>query len=185
MKIGDYIDTHPDYCNYNAYLGGMKEFFILKEYPNYKISEDGTIISLYTGKTKSQHVGSTGYYMVSLSHEGKSRPQRVHRLLASMFISNPEKKPEVNHVDGNKLNNSLDNLEWVTHEENMRHAFSTGLANNTGSKNGLSKLKEKDIPIIRQLLTDGVSQYKIAREFNVSRSAILNIKIRGAWSHVK
>ena len=66
----------------------------------------------------------------------------------------------------------------------MRHAFKNGLANNTGEKNGMAKLKESDIPIIRQLLRDGISQYKIAERFNVSRSAIENIKVRNDWNHI-
>lgn len=87
-------------------------------------------------------------------------------------------------MDGIKTNNELSNLEWCTHAQNMGHAFRLGLANNTGENNGQAKLKDEDIPIIRDLLNNGVSQYKIAQRFNVSRSAILNIKTKRDWNHV-
>lgn len=160
-------------------------FISIPEHPRYEINSSGVIRDAKSKKIKSQYIGSTGYYMVSFSYNNKSKPQRVHRLLANTFIPNPQNLPEVNHVDGDKLNNELSNLEWVTHRENMSHAFRIGLANNSGTKNGMSKLSESDIPGIRKLILDGVSQYKIAKLYNVSRSAILNIKVRGSWSHVK
>ena len=61
--------------------------------------------------------------MISVSINNKSKPYRVHRLLANNFIENPKKLKEVNHIDGNKLNNDLSNLEWVSHFGNMQHAF--------------------------------------------------------------
>jgi len=69
-----------------------------------------------------------GYYLFRLYREGR-RPSttRVHRVVAQTFIDNPYNKPEVNHIDGNKLNNAIDNLEWMTAEENRQHAKDTGL----------------------------------------------------------
>lgn len=85
-------------------------------------------------------MSNSGYKMIRT----QNKDWYLHRLLAEHFIPNPENKPQVNHIDGNKLNNSLDNLEWVTQSENMRHAFDTGLAprnskirNKQASKNGL------------------------------------------------
>ena len=68
--------------------------------------------------------------------------------------------------DGNKLNNDLLNLEWVTHLENMIHAVNTGLMNNKGENNGMSKLKYSDIPLIKKLLNNGISQYKISKQYS-------------------
>lgn len=68
-----------------------------------------------------------GYFMVSLFFEGKHKRLYLHRLVAETFIPNPEGKAEVNHKDGNKLNNNLENLEWVTRGENLQHAYDTGL----------------------------------------------------------
>ncbi len=74
----------------------------------------------------SQRIDRAGYYTVRLSKKGVSSTEYVHRLLAETFIPNPLNKPEVNHKDLNKLNNSLENLEWVTHSENMLHAYKNG-----------------------------------------------------------
>jgi len=160
------------------------EFTTVKGHPRYEISRNGTIRNRENLKIKSQYVGSTGYYMVSFSYNNKSKPQRVHRLLATTFKPNPENKPNINHLDGNKLNNDLNNLEWCTHAENMRHAFRTGLANNTGIKNGMAKLNPASARKIKQLLSEGVSQQKIADQFNVSRSCILKINLNKTWKHV-
>ena len=69
-----------------------------------------------------------GYETVGLTKDGEQRTKPVHRLIAQAFIPNPQNKPEVNHIDGYKLNNDLGNLEWVTTSENHRHAFRIGLS---------------------------------------------------------
>jgi hypothetical protein len=149
--------------------------------PNYEISESCIIRDKRNGRIKSQYIGSTGYYMVSISTKNKTNPYRAHRLLMQTFVPNPNGYKEVNHIDGNKLNNDLKNLEWCDHKQNMSHAFKAGLANNSGEKNGMAKLRDADIPVIRQFLENGLSQYKIAKMFNVSRSAIMNLKNRSKW----
>lgn len=160
-------------------------FYDIKGHERYEINKDGVIRNSETKNIKSQYVGGTGYYMVSFSYKNKSKPLRVHRLLAINFIDNPLSLPEVNHIDGDKLNYDLKNLEWCTHAQNMKHAFDTRLANNTGENNGQSKLKEHQVVEIKKLLSDGVlSQYKIASIYSVSRSCILGIKLGRLWSHV-
>ena len=156
-------------------------FYKLKEDNRFEISKSGIIRNEKTKAIKSQYVSSTGYYMITISKNNKSKPYKVHRLLANNFIENPQNLKEVNHIDGNKLNNELTNLEWVTHFGNMQHAFSTGLANNTGEKNGMAKLNEIKVAEIKELLKQGVSQYKIACKYSVSRSAILKIHLGKTW----
>jgi hypothetical protein len=160
------------------------EFTVIKSLPNFEISINGIIRNITNKKIKSQYIGSTGYYMISVSKNNKSKPYRVHRLLAENYIPNNFNKPQINHKDGDKLNNDLANLEWVTNRENNTHALKIGLINNSGEKNGMAKLKNEDIPKIRELLNSGMSQYKIAKIFNISRSAIENIKVRGNWKHI-
>jgi hypothetical protein len=80
----------------------------------------------YTDKRKGTTF-NTSYKRVGLSHKGKKKLYPVHRLVATAFIPNPENKRTVNHKDGNKLNNTIDNLEWATDAENIQHAYDTGL----------------------------------------------------------
>ena len=153
-------------------------FFKIKDYPEYGITKTGVIRNESTNKIKSQYVGSTGYYMVSFSYKNKSKSKRVHRLLAINFIPNPNNYKFINHIDGDKLNNDLNNLEWCTHSHNMKHAFKTGLVNNTGEKNGMSKLNKSKVVEIKRLIKNGMSQQGIANKFNVSRSCILKINLK-------
>lgn len=108
----------------------------------------------------------------------------LHKLVALAFIPNIQNKPCCNHKDGNKLNNHFSNLEWVTPKENVQHAVATGLMNNKGSRHGLSKLTEEDIPKIRALLKQNIPQAKIAKMFNVGQTTISHINLDRRWKHV-
>lgn len=97
----------------------------------YEINENGDVRSLHPRnfhRIMSQRIDRADYWTVRLSKKGKDSTQYVHRLLGFAFIPNPEadKKDRINHKDSNKLNNALENLEWVTHAENMKHAYKAG-----------------------------------------------------------
>lgn len=81
------------------------------------------------GKELRPDIAQNGYYRVTLCRGGRKNQQYLHRLIAIHFISNPENKPQINHKDGDKLNNSVDNLEWVTAKENTVHAYKNDLIN--------------------------------------------------------
>lgn len=89
----------------------------------------GTLMWVGGSIMKSTLHHNTGYYEVGIvsRERGLRRSIRIHKMVADAFISNPNNKPEVNHIDGNKANNCIDNLEWVTHKENSTHAINTGL----------------------------------------------------------
>lgn len=96
----------------------------------YKFTSAGVITSLHKrnpGKIISKRIDRAGYYTVRLSKNGITTTFLLHRLVAQIFIPNPENKPYVNHINGNKLDYRICNLEWSTLSENMHHAFSTGL----------------------------------------------------------
>ena len=91
----------------------------------YEIYEDGRIINSLTGRELRGNVNSYGYRVVRLTKRGKHKDYKVHQLLAKTFIPNPNNYKCINHIDGDKLNNSLSNLEWCTHGQNTAHARTT------------------------------------------------------------
>lgn len=114
---------------------------------HYKVSNTGKIKSLernvnhsYSGTIRKKErilkikINQNGYANVCLCLNGISNYQRIHRLVAYAFLKNKNNKREVNHIDGNKLNNNINNLEWCTRSENLKHAFATGLHINKSSK---------------------------------------------------
>ena|ERR1700689_1525336 len=151
---------------------------------HYEASDQGQIRRIL-GKIRKLRAKREGYLYVNLCVHGKIQTRYVHRLVATTFIPNPENKPEVNHKDGNKQNNAVTNLEWATISEQAIHAFEKGLrVSSKGSKQGMSKLKEADIPEIFYLSRSGLSQPEIARNFGVSRSLIGWVLLRKGWKHV-
>lgn len=104
----------------------------IKEYEGlYQVSSLGRVKSLNYNKTKKEKIlkphESRGYYNVTLYKNGFHKYYGIHRLVAKEFIVNPKNKTQVNHKDGNKKNNNIENLEWVTSSENMKHAFENNL----------------------------------------------------------
>lgn len=93
----------------------------------YSVSKNGHIVSLATGEQLRPFVNGQGYISVQITMYGKTTRVSVHRLVAFKFVENPDNKPFVNHIDGEKQNNYYKNLEWVTHQENMTHAKHAGL----------------------------------------------------------
>lgn len=109
----------------------------------YQVSNFGRVKSLakvdrvgrfHPEQLKVQVNNGIGYLVVNLKHNGKQQMRSVHRLVAEHFISNDLELPEVNHIDGNKSNNVVNNLEWCTHSENIQHAVDTGLHTNFGQR---------------------------------------------------
>ncbi len=161
----------------------------MKDIPGYEgkysINENGDIWS-HTKKTNKKgglymktKITSAGYKSLQLSKDGETKDTLIHRLLAEIFIENPNKKPTVNHRDGNKLNNNIDNLEWATYSENNQHAMSTGL-------NGIRKLNTIQIREIRRLREEEKMQYKdIASKYNMGKTAIRYICIRKTYKDIE
>lgn len=104
----------------------------------YQISANGEIKN--KKRLMKPAIDSNGYYQIHLSKNGKSKKIRVHRLVAEHFIAKPLDKNQVNHIDGNKLNNNINNLEWVTPSENIRHAWEKGLAKMTDKNRETARL---------------------------------------------
>lgn len=161
----------------------------------YKVSYFGVIMSVarkwksgrwlirsHEGKLMAQSIDRKGYYKVGLCKDGKSKMLAVHRLVAMAFHPNPDNKPQVNHKDTNKRNNHKDNLEWATNSQNMQHAHDNGLMNmRIGEKHPKAKLKAEDIPVIR---SSTLSDYELAKQYGISRSAMREARIGKTWQHI-
>jgi len=141
------------------------------------ISMNGKRKSLRKGKILTQHISKQEYLTFSFYQ----KCTHVHRVVATAFHANPEKKPMVNHKDGNKSNNHKDNLEWCTRAENEKHAFSIGLKSHKGENHNQAKLSGEDIINIRKLVKEGIPNIEIAKIYSLSRSYISNIKSRKVW----
>lgn len=128
---------------------------------------------------------SYGYLRVGLSLNGKLVTKKIHRLVASTFIDGDHKK-EVNHKDGNKTNNNVNNLEWVTRSENQKHAFKIGLQRGkSGSKNPSSKIDEEKAMTVKTLIQAKWSLASISRKMNISYHIVKDINRRKTWCHVE
>lgn len=151
----------------------------------YLITQDGKVFNIKKETEISQCKSRKGYLKVNLYIRGKNKLVFVHRLVANKYIPNPENKPQINHKDGNKTNNFYKNLEWCTQKENMHHAMKNGLrADRKGEKNTFSKFTNKQVLNIRKLYNNGEKIKIIARNHNVSYSAIYFIIKKLSWAHI-
>jgi hypothetical protein len=154
------------------------EWRVVPEWPAYEVSENGDLRMVKNGKIKAKIYVPSGYVKYRVS---KTRRYRLaHRLVASAFIPNPENKPQINHIDGDKRNNCVSNLEWCTGEENWAHALATGLWN----KASQFKLSESDAREIKAL-RGKETQTALAKRFGVSTSTVRSVRIGTSWKHLQ
>lgn len=107
----------------------------IKGYTNYTIDEEGNVYNTQTRKYLRGSIGENGYKYYRLSQNNSKKMFYAHRLVAEAFLPNPNNLPVVNHIDGNKMNNNVDNLEWISYADNARHAHQTNL---------ISKARERE-----------------------------------------
>jgi len=123
-----------------------------------------------------------GYLQVYLVRDSKKHTSPVHRLVGNAFFGELPTGMQTNHINGNKNDNSVQNLEYVTPSQNMQHAFASGLkAALRGSDNGNSKLSEEQVLEIKNELSNGKSIREIALNVNISKSSVFSIKHRISW----
>lgn len=150
--------------------------------PQYLCSNFGNVKSLRYQTILKGSKNSCGYKRVQI---GSSKNKHfVHRLVAECFLDAKD-GTTVNHKDGNKDNNHVDNLEWCTMKSNNNHAIQTGLRIPVkGENHARSKLTESDAIVIIQLLEQGVNCTQIGRQFNLARKTISDIKNKKTWNHL-
>lgn len=117
----------------------MEEWRKIKDFPKYSVSDKGNVRNDKTNRILKPREHGDGYKCVVLYDKSKKNC-RIHRLVATEFIDNPDGKREVNHINGDKSNNSIDNLEWSTPSENMKHSYDAGL-------NHSNKIPKNSMPI--------------------------------------
>jgi len=125
----------------------------------------------------------TGYPAVTLWKHGEPSSKYVHHLVARTFVGDRPEGHEINHKNGDPHDNTPQNLEWVTHQENIQHAYNEGLRA-SGEDSHLATLSEEDVLEIRRRIDEGERQDRLANEFGVSDATISRIKHREAWAHI-
>lgn len=151
----------------------------MKQHPIYThlfITEDGKVYSTKSNKFLALCKHKSGYMIFSTRLEGRDSPAicfKVHRLVAETYLDNPNNLPQVNHIDGNKANNHVTNLEWVSVSDNAKHAYRVGLIplpvgyNNPACKADVVKVEQA-----KALYSSGKSLRAIGREFGVTHMAV-------------
>ena len=161
----------------------------------YQVSNLGNVKSIrvyprdkkYVNKNLKPVLQKIGYYSFTLCRENSKKIFMLHRLISEAFIDNNNNKPCVNHINGIKTDNRIENLEWVTYSENSKHAHDNNLqVSIKGSSHCNSKLTEDQVVEIRNAYIKGSGIYHrhLAEKYNVSRELIRDVINRKKWKHI-
>ncbi len=171
----------------------MEELWkVIPRYSNYEVSNNGKVRrytpgkGTFAGRDLKLGLNSDGYPCVWLCSDiGKRSKLLVHYLVTLTFLGERPEGYAVNHIDANKCNNEVTNLEYITVGDNVRHAFRLNLMNiPKGEDRYGNKLSSQDVIEIRELLANGVPQNHIAKIYKVSKGTIFYIKHRKKWKHI-
>lgn len=166
------------------------------DWANYEVSSCGKVRSMYENiertngrnyERKSRILkpakDNSGYLRVAFKHNGKLTTFKVHRIVAEAFLG--KSTLEIDHIDGNKLNNSIENLEWVTRSENVKRAFKIGLSKPLkGSANPCAKIDEIKALTIKTYLSSGIGPIEISKIMGISKHIVKDISRNKTWKHL-
>ena len=156
-------------------------FKTIKDYPFVEISSNCEVRRVGKTTILKPYI-SKGYLRYNIKYQGKTYHLMQHRLMAQAYIDNPEGKDQVNHIDGNKLNNSTTNLEWCTASENQVHARDTGLNPVLyGEDTSSAVLTEVDVRNVCKMIEQGMRNCDVEKVSNATRSQIKDIRTGKAW----
>lgn len=155
-----------------------------KNYLGYIVRDDGTLYCKKSDNLKVLWDNGRGYLITNLSVNGKVVVKAIHRIVAEAFIDNPKQYSDVDHIDGNRLNNHVSNLRWVTHGENIKHSYTLKNRSAVGTANARCKSSEADVVEICELLSSGMMPAKIRDLYNHDYALIRNIKRKSTWRHI-
>ena len=162
----------------------MEAWRTIGGYPQYQVSDRGRVRRCRRDghRVLKPVAASNGYYQICLYNGGKSRRVLVHALVAAAFLGpRPSPEHQINHLDGDKANNTAENLEYLTRRENRRHASATGLCAR-GLRNGAASLTDREVSAIKALLLAGSRQAALARRDGVGRSTVHRIASGANWA---
>lgn len=147
----------------------------------YAVSTQGTVLNLQTGKLKKHSVNKHGYHLIGLCKQGQKYNKFIHRLVACCYIPNHLDLSDVNHKNGIKSDNSVGNLEWMSREENRKHAVLNGLFSQRGEKNVRAKLTPDQVITIRM---SSLKSKDLSLLYGITTSSVRSIKRRSTWNHI-
>jgi len=169
----------------------------IKGYENYyQVSNIGNVRSLdrtvphpvmgfKKGKPCKQHPNHNGYMRVGLHKLGNREQEFVHKLVGQAFVSNPNSKPQINHIDGDKLNNNVENIEWCTNKENCIHASNLGLRNPVrGIEHHNAKMNPEKVKDLRKKRDEGWSYKQLCDLFGITKGVVGQIYHKRTWAYV-
>lgn len=168
-------------------LNRMKEKCINGYEGLYWIYPDGRILTRNWKNTGREAIlrpatDKKGYKRVALMKDGKLSTHKVHRLVAINFIPNPSSKPQVNHKDGDKSNNHVDNLEWATNAENVIHAIRNGAIKIFNSD--IKITSDEDVVKIRNMFNAGFNKKEISVKLNITKERVNSIIRKRSFKHL-
>jgi len=174
-------------------IKGFEEFYLITKDGNIKSVERQICLKTHSYIRREQDIiqakSLDGYYRIKLyNNTKKTKTISTHRLVALTYLNNPNNYLEINHIDGNKTNNNVTNLEWCSKEQNVKHAYDTGLKkreNYVGEACVFSKLTEQQVLSIREEYKTGTTSYpKLSKKYNTVIGNIESIINRKTWKHV-
>lgn len=146
-----------------------------------RMRSNGRVVCLYKEKIMKPNLEGNGYYQIQIF----SKPHSAHRLVAKAFIPNPKNKEQINHKNGIKTDNRVENLEWLTRSENCKHSFVIGLQCNKGENHPSHKVTAEIVREIRAKYIPNIyTSRRLAKEYRLSKTNILDIVNRKIWNHI-
>lgn len=162
----------------------FKRIYKNNEPTKYLICNQGFVFNESTNGIQTPRPSNRGYLRVCISHKGDRNYPSLHRLVAQYFIDNPRNLPEVNHKNGNKYDNTVDNLEWVTSRENVIHSYDYNL-NYSGEKSNLAKTTDKQVHQVCKLLEENeLSIDEIAKITNTTKRVVRHVLKHKTWNRL-